>query len=579
MSYGFQQTLDQIRADAGSHAESGALFERLVKQYFRQDPVYTDRFSEIWLWSEWAARRPDFTGQDTGVDLVAEEHDGGCCAIQCKFHAPGTRISKDALDSFISASARDPFTRRMVVDTGHAWGPNALKTIEGLTPACQVLRFNDLADRPIDWPNLRRQDPEALRWRPEPFSPRPHQRVAVEDVISGFAEHDRGKLIMACGTGKTFTALCIAELIAGVGGRVLYLVPSISLFQQSMRAWAEQRTITHRYVGICSDTRAGKSDEDASLRELEIPVTTAPDAIGGALRDTTPDAMTVVFSTYHSLGLVERAQDGGGPPFDLVLCDEAHRTTGIERPGDSASPFVLVHDDERIRASKRLYMTATPRLYTEGAKTKAASHSVDVFSMDDAATYGPEFHRLPFSRAVEQDLLSDYKVVVLAMSERHVDAALQAHLASGHDEINLTDAAKIVGCWRALQNPENRPPGDGSIRPIGRAIAFTNTIMSSQRLEAHWDGIVEQAIARLPETEQAGALRCETQHVDGQHHALDRKARIEWLKGASEGACRILSNARCLSEGIDVPALDAVLFMSPQQQPGGHRAGRWPGHA
>ena len=153
-----------------------------------------------------------------------------------------------------------------------------------------------------------------------------------------------------------------------------------------MRAWAEQRTITHRYVGICSDTRAGKNAEDASLLELEIPVTTNPDAIGGALRDTTLDAMTVVFCTYHSLGLVERAQDGGGPPFDLVLCDEAHRTTGIERPGDSTSPFVLVHDGKRICASKRLYMTATPRLYTEGTKTKAASHSVEVFSMDDAAT-------------------------------------------------------------------------------------------------------------------------------------------------------------------------------------------------
>ena len=558
MNNSFQRTIDQIRSHARSEVDKGALFERLMKQYFRQDPLYVDQFSDVWLRSEWTQ------DPDTGIDLVAKDRNGGHCAIQCKFYAPGTRVSKTDLDSFISASARDPFTRRIVVDTGDAWGPNARRTIEGLKPACQVLRFNDLAERPIDWPNLQRQHPEALYWRTEPFSPRPHQRVAIEDVISGFAEHDRGKLIMACGTGKTFTALCIAEILAGVGGRVLYLVPSISLFQQSMRAWAEQRTITHRYVGICSDTRAGKNTEDASLLELEIPVTTNPDAIGGALRDTTPDAMTVVFCTYHSLGLVERAQDGGGPPFDLVLCDEAHRTTGIERPGDSASPFVLVHDDERIRASKRLYMTATPRLYTEGAKTKAASHSVDVFSMDDPATYGPEFHRLPFSRAVEQDLLSDYKVVVLAMSERHVDAALQAHLASGHDEINLTDAAKIVGCWRALQNPENRPPGDGSIRPIGRAIAFTNTIMSSQRLEAHWDGIVEQAIARLPETEQAGALRCKTRHVDGQHHALDRKERIEWLKGTSEGACRILSNARCLSEGIDVPALDAVLFMSPR---------------
>ena len=564
MSYGFEQALDQIRADAGSHAKSGALFERLMKRYFRQDPLYAERFSEVWRWSEWAARRSDFTGQDIGVDLVAKERDGGCCAIQCKFHAPGTRISKNALDSFISASARAPFTRRMVVDTGHEWGPNARKTIEGLTPACQVLRFNDLADRPIDWPNLPRQGPEALRWRRETFSPLPHQKAAAEDVVRGFDDHDRGKLIMACGTGKTFTAMCIAEFMVGLGGRVLYLVPSISLLQQSMRAWAEQRAVPHRYIGICSDTRAGRDDEDASLRELEIPVTTDPAAIGGALDQTAPDAITVVFCTYQSLGLVEQAQDGGAPRFDLVLCDEAHRTTGIDRPDDKTSPFVLVHNEKRIRAVNRLYMTATPRLYTESSKTKAANHNIEVFSMDDADTYGPEFHRLPFSRAVAQNLLADYKVVILAISEQNTSTAVQADLASRDAEINISDAAKIVGCWRALQNPENRPAGDSSVRPLGRAIAFTNTIKSSKRLAAHWNGIVAKAAEELPAAEQAAALQCETRHVDGQHHALDRKARIEWLKGTSAGACRILSNARCLSEGIDVPALDAVLFMSPR---------------
>ena len=345
---------------------------------------------------------------------------------------------------------------------------------------------------------------------------------------------------------------------------VLYLVPSISLFQQSMREWAQQRAVPHRYVGICSDTRAGRTDEDASLEELEIPVTTDLSAIRDALRDSRLEALTVVFCTYHSLPLIERAQDDGAPAFDLVLCDEAHRTTGIERPGDHKSPFVLVHDSARVRAKKRLYMTATPRLYTEGAKTRAANHSVEVFSMDDPKTYGPSFHRLAFSRAVEQDLLSDYKVVVLAMSEEHVTGALQAHLSDGGGEVNLDDAAKIVGCWRALQNPENRPPGTGRVGPLRRAIAFTNTIASSKRLQAHWPGIVGHAAAQLPPEEQPDAFRCETRHVDGQDHALDRKARIEWLKGSSEGACRILSNARCLSEGIDVPALDAVLFMSPR---------------
>ena len=610
MSGSFQRTLDHLRSIADSEAEKGRLFERLMKTYFLGDPLYRERFSNVRLWSEWAAARPDFDGADTGIDLVAEERRGGFCAIQCKCHAPGTQIRKPHLDSFIAASARDPFTARIVVDTGDGWGPNARKTIERLKPACTVLRFGDLASRPFDWPDLVRSAPEDLAFRHEPFRLRPHQQAAFDDVIAGFERHDRGKLVMACGAGKTFTALRIAEAVAGVGGRVLYLVPSISLFSQSMREWATQRATAHRYVGVCSDTRAGRNDEDASLQELELPVTTDPPAISRALREASEDAMTVVFCTYHSLGIVERAQDEGAPPFDLVLCDEAHRTTGVERPapgprlsreagsgrdrrypeaaseagpapafagpGDRTSPFVLVHDGARIRAAKRLYMTATPRLYTESAKAKAASHDVDVFSMDDPETYGPELHRLPFSRAVDQGLLSDYKVVVLAMSEQHVDAALQAHLAAGESEINLTDAAKIAGCWRALQNPENTGPGEAPARRLSRAIAFTNTIASSKRLEAHWDDIVGHAIDLLPEAERRGALRCHTRHVDGQHHALDRKARIEWLKGegersaghgagsGAEGTCRILSNARCLSEGIDVPALDAVLFMSPR---------------
>ena len=370
---------------------------------------------------------------------------------------------------------------------------------------------------------------------------------------------------MACGTGKTFTALRIAEAVARIGGRVLYLVPSISLFQQSMREWATHRKLVHRYIGICSDTRAGRNDEDASLQELEIPVTTDTVSISRTLQNTSKDALTVVFCTYHSLELIEKAQDDGAPEFDLIICDEAHRTTGIEHPTDSTSPFVLVHDKKRIQASKRLYMTATARLYTESAKTKAARHDIEVYSMDDPASYGPEFHRLQFSRAVEQNLLSDYKVVVLAMSEQHVDKTLQAHLASIGGEINLTDAAQIVGCWRALQNPENKRLDNGAIRPLSKAIAFTNTILSSKRLETHWDGIIEQAISLLPEDDQARALHCETRHVDGQHHALERRASIEWLKGSSDSACRILSNARCLSEGIDVPALDAVLFMNPRR--------------
>ena len=318
IDHGFQRTLDHIRSIAESEVHKGRLFEKLMRAYFTEDPVYRDRFSNVWLWGEWASHYPGFDRTDTGIDLVTEERDGGYCAIQCKCYAPGTRISKSDLDSFIAASARDPFTARMVVDTGDEWGLTATKTIAAVKPACTVLRFGDLASQPIDWPDLVRESPAALRYRERPFSLRPHQRHALDDVLEGFERHDRGKLIMACGTGKTFTALRIAEAVAGKGGRVLYLVPSISLFAQSMREWATQGAVAHRYVGICSDTRAGRTDEDASLQELEIPVTTDPEKISVAMRDARPGTMTVVFCTYHSLPLVERAQDEGAPRFDLV---------------------------------------------------------------------------------------------------------------------------------------------------------------------------------------------------------------------------------------------------------------------
>ena len=563
---GFQSVLDYIRERATSEYRKGELFERLMLTYFSQDPDYKEQFSEVWLYKQWAADRTDFDANDIGIDLVAKERDGGYCAIQCKCYAEDTRISKPALDSFISASASELFTSRLIVDTGGEWGPNALKTIDPIKDKLRIIRYSDLASSPFDWPDLSLQDPEQLTYQQRRFHLKDHQKEAFDDVINGFRESDRGKMIMACGTGKTFTALRIAEEIAGIAGRVLYLVPSIGLLSQAMREWSEQRGIDHSYVGICSDTHAGSTSEDASIQELKIPVTTDPSSISHTLQNPDSNKMTAVFCTYQSLPLIEKAQDEGAPPFDVIFCDEAHRTTGVEAPGDKTSPFVLVHDADRIRANKRLYMTATPRLYTEGAKTKAARHDTEVFSMDEPEIYGPEFHRLPFSKAVEIDELSDYKVVVLAISEREVNTALQGDTRAGGSDININDATKIVGCWRALQNPEYKEHGNHeSVKPLKRVIAFTNKIAESKAMVRHWNDIVETATERLPEDQQPTNFTCETKHVDGTDHALNRKARLDWLKGEADGTCRILSNARCLSEGIDVPALDAVLFMTSRK--------------
>ena len=443
---GFQSMLEYIREAARSEYQKGELFEQLMQQYFSEDPDYKEQFSDVYLWQQWAALRTEFDGRDIGIDLVAKARDGGFCAIQCKCYAPDTRISKPALDSFISASASEVFTSRIVVDTGGEWGPNALRTIEPLGDKLRVIRFGDLESSPFNWPDLRLEDPGQLTYKQRRFHLKDHQQAAFDAVVNGFKDSDRGKLIMACGTGKTFTALKIAEAVAGVEGRVLYLVPSISLLSQAMREWSEQRGIDHSYVGICSDKRAGSTSEDASIHELKIPVTTDPSEISRALHNPESGKMTVVFCTYQSLPIIEMAQDAGAPRFDVIFCDEAHRTTGVEAPDDRTSPFVLVHDADRIRASKRLYMTATPRIYTEGARATAAQHDRDVFSMDDPDTYGPEFHRLPFSKAVEMGELSDYKVVVLAISEGEVNAALRGNTRAGGREINVNDATKIVGC-------------------------------------------------------------------------------------------------------------------------------------
>ena len=559
----FQTTLQQIRDRAQNTSEQGRLFERLIKTYFSQDPVYQDRFSKVWMWSEWATYK-GIDRTDTGIDLVAEEADGsGYCAIQCKCYAQGTRIGSAAIDSFIAASARPPFTSRLVVDTGAEWGKNAKKTIDGLYETCAVLHYSNLANSAFDWPDLDQKKPEDLSLRLERFDLRAHQQRAFDDVVQGLQQADRGKLIMACGTGKTFTALRIAEAIAGRGGRVLFLVPSISLFQQSMREWMTQQNIKQRYIGICSDTSAGRDQEDATLQELERPVTTNPESITAQMLHEQPDKLTVVWCTYHSLALVAEAQDHGAPPFDLVVCDEAHRCTGVERPADDkTSPFVLVHDADSIRANKRLYMTATPRIYTASARAKAARHDVEVYSMDDENVFGPELHRLTFSKAIEEDLLSDYKVVVLTLSEDNAEAALAAHLADVDADTDIAWATKMIGCWSVLQNPEHMEEG---YQPMRRVIAFNNLIKESTYLAQNWNSVINHATALLPEDEQVGALHCAIEHVDGKQHALERKTRIEWLKEENEGVCRILTNARCLSEGIDVPALDAVLFMTSRR--------------
>ena len=369
----FDKALTILRDRATDLFGMGRSFERLMRTALTKEPgILGDRFERVWLWGEW----PDRDGPDMGIDLVAEEREGGYCAIQCKFFDAHRPVPKKAIDSFMAASEPLQFTSRLIVNTGGPIQGNTLRQLEASPKPCRVLGAAELDRWDVDWLRFV-DDPEALEFaQREPHTPHPYQQEAVDRVCAGLADHDRGQLILPCGTGKTAVTLWIAERMVGLGGRVLYLVPSIALMAQTMREWSAQKTLPLRYVGICSDTRAGRDDdEDASLLELDYPVTTDPEKIEAGLAKARPEALTVVFCTYQSLPLVVNAQANGAPTFDLVVCDEAHRTTGVEDAGGNrkdnrdVSPFRLVHDAARLRVRKRLYATATPRgLYIGGPK-------------------------------------------------------------------------------------------------------------------------------------------------------------------------------------------------------------------
>ncbi|WP_138846405.1 DEAD/DEAH box helicase [Rhodococcus pyridinivorans] len=567
---------------APSNSERGTRFEQLMVRYFQLDPMLSQQYDQVWRWIDWPGRdgKPD-----TGIDLVARERDTGAyTAIQCKFYEPTSTLSKGDIDSFFTASGKKPFTNRIIISTTDRWGKHAEAALEDQSIPVQRIGLAEIAESPIEWNIEDFTDgiPEVSLAEAVRHEPRPHQIEAIEKVFTGFAAgNERGKLVMACGTGKTFTALKIAERTAaeqGGSARILFAVPSISLLSQTLRGWTAQTQLDLRAFAVCSDTKVSRAAEDIAVHDVAIPVTTDPAVLAAEMEHRKrAKGLTVVFTTYQSLPVVAEAQKNGVDAFDLVICDEAHRTTGATAAGADESNFVRVHDGDYLKASRRLYMTATPRIFDEKVKDKADEHSAELYSMDDEALFGPEFHRLSFGDAVERGLLTDYKVIVLTVDESVMAGPLQDQLAGDHSELRLDDASRIIGCWnglakRAGQTPDGAsfPPGEP---PMRRAVAFAKDIAASMQLAEVFPAVVDSYRDLLDAGESDGHridatnrdLRCEVHHVDGTFNALERNKELAWLKAPiPDGECRILSNARCLSEGVDVPALDAVLFMHPR---------------
>ncbi|MCK2200799.1 DEAD/DEAH box helicase [Corynebacterium callunae] len=569
-----------------SQSAQGLAFEKLMVNFIKSDPTLSTEFDEVHRWVDWP-----YNGgtMDTGIDLVAyNKDDDAYTAIQCKFYLPTTSLAKGQLDSFFEASGRTfetpegtrSFSNRLVISTTDKWSSNAEKMLENQTIPTNRIGLSAIAESPIDWDIAYPGSELTINLQlKEPYSPRPHQQTAIEKAIEGFQTHDRGKLIMACGTGKTFTALRLSEEVARFNGnkaRILFLVPSISLLSQTLKEWTAQKTMDLRPVAVCSDSKVSKAAEDIAAYDLEVPVSTDGALIAEKLEHRKRAAgLTVVFSTYQSLPAVHAAQEAGAEPFDLVICDEAHRTTGITLAGEDPSNFTRIHDASYIKAAKRLYMTATPRLFDDSVKGKAADHSAEVSSMDDEAIYGPEFHRLGFGEAVEKGLLTDYKVVVMTVDEQVAANALTVLGSTPGEELTLDMTSAIIGAWNGLakrsgKEQDTKTGFSSSDAAMERAVAFARDIKTSQQIAESFPRVVNAYTTELEvkndEVDEHNLnLSVACQHVDGSMNALERNSRLTWLKAPTQSMeTKILTNARCLSEGVDVPALDSVIFFNPR---------------
>ncbi|MBT5717527.1 MAG: DEAD/DEAH box helicase family protein, partial [Opitutae bacterium] len=492
MASSFQQAINLIREQARNDTELGTAFEKLSKVFLEHDATQKQQYSQVWHYEDWAKEREGYSNRDIGIDLVAKiRGEDSFCAIQCKCYESSHSISKADLDSFISASSTEDFTRLLLIDTStQSIGRNAQSVFDTINKDYLRIQMSELEGSRIEWLTYIKDDRVRLQSKKKLYD---HQIKALNAVKKGLEEGDRGKLIMACGTGKTFVSLRIAEKLAGRGKKVLYMVPSLSLMAQTVREWKNDAIDDFTAFSACSDVKVGRKSSTAdvievSLNNLAFPATTDAAKLAEQIINADSEKMTVVFSTYQSIDVISKAQlEYDLQEFDLVICDEAHRTTGATLAGEDESMFVRIHKNEYVKANKRLYMTATPRIFGERAKKRAEEEDVVLASMNDEETFGGVFFHFGFGEAVENNLLTDFKVVVLAVDESIVSNSLQRRWQEG-SELKLDDATKIVGCYKALaKDGLKEDENDDLNKPIQRALAFCQSINLSQLFQQEFN--------------------------------------------------------------------------------------------
>ena len=532
-------SIDSLLASLSSESgRRGREFERICKWFLENSPIYQAELEHVWLWNDWPGR----WGPDAGIDLVAKDRRGRLWAIQSKAYSETYSVTKGDVDTFLSESSREQFAFRLLIATTDRVGANARRTMEGQEKPASLLLLGDLRSQSVEWP----ESPESLLPATRVAKqPRPDQEIAIGNVVDGFGSVERGRLVMACGTGKTLVSLFTAERLAAQ--RILVLVPSLSLLAQTLDEWTSNSAAPIEFLPVCSDESVVDADSaESTTSDLGFPVTTDPVEIAEFLR-ATGERTRVVFSTYQSSPRIADAMKlGGVPDFDLVIADEAHRCAGRV-----SNDFATVLNGDLIRARRRLFMTATPRYFTGRVIREARETDFEVASMDDETVFGPLFHRFTFAQAIEQGLLTDYQVAIIGIDDATYREWAHNGLFVTTDGTEVTDARTLaaqIGLAKAIRMFDLR-----------RTITFHSRVTAAHRFATELPSVIDW----MPENERpAGTLGAD--YISGKMSAGERRRKLGQLRDLDTDRA-LISNARCLTEGIDVPTLDAVAFIDPRR--------------
>lgn len=580
----FKDLLAKFRAESKDERTKGTKFELFCVKFLREYELYKKEFEKVDIWDNWG-----FGESDSGIDIVAKTHNGEYVAIQCKCYDENTKLDLKQLSTFFITKDRTfnlqstpiQFTQYMLIDTADDITAKVSNFIEDTNIPFTRLDYDSIAQANINWAifdekgEIEFYDKKQLR---------NHQKEAIEAIKKEFEINDRTKLIMACGTGKSLTGIRLFDNMINNGQIGVFFAPSIALVAQTLKESFEQSEKSFRAFVVCSDKKVGSQngdDEDMKAYELPIPPTTNENNLAKYIKqDLDKNERVIIFSTYQSIDVIIKAQKLLNKEFSLVICDEAHRTAGVKIIKDGISlesVFHKVHSDDNIKATKRLYMSATPKIFSQNAKSKAdKDNEVELYSMDDEDIFGREAYNLKFDKALALGLLTEYKVLITIINQEEVaevtntlskakkDGYVNLNIDGKETPVDIELIGKILATYKSLLKNDvytidttgnKEALEEDTSKIMKRAIAFNNSIAVSKTRQSVFSPTIKLYNDLIKKDNQ----KIHIDHIDGTMNQSIKNTKLSWLKENND-EIRILSNARCLTEGVDVPALDAVIF-------------------